>query len=117
MTDIRKCPHCSLAFATEERLIDHVQLHYGDVQNKEDHAKAVEVPIASQLRKEVTDNTTIPFGKYQGMALKDVPKDYLYFLFNEHWFQAKFPDLYDYCEQALEDYDSEPDYVDEFEND
>ena len=41
----------------------------------------------------------IPFGKYKGEALEDIPCTYLDWLVGEEWFEEKFPDLFeDVCE-------------------
>ena len=37
----------------------------------------------------------IPFGKYRGEEIEDIPSSYLRFLLNEEWFEERFEDLYD----------------------
>lgn len=41
-------------------------------------------------------NIKIPFGKYQGKDLDDVPADYLIWCLEQSWFEAKYPELNDY---------------------
>jgi len=40
----------------------------------------------------------MPFGKYQGMRLSEVPKSYLEWLVLQEWCKPKFPKLF---EQAV----------------
>lgn len=38
----------------------------------------------------------IPFGKYKGLDLDDVPADYLLWLGEQDWLEDKFPEVADY---------------------
>jgi hypothetical protein len=69
----------------------------------------------------VLDETdSIPFGKYAGTPLGEVPAGYLLWLFEQPWLQTSWPDLYEYIEdnqdsiaqdaddqRQLEEYDKE----------
>ena len=49
------------------------------------------------------DNSLMPFGDHAGKKLKDVPDDYLIFLYDEEsgWIEREHPGLYDYIEENL----------------
>ena len=49
----------------------------------------------------MTDNDLMPFGKYQGIPLKDVPDDYLLWLYNQD-IHPKYSDLEDYLEENID---------------
>ena len=36
----------------------------------------------------------IPFGKYRGEDIEDIPSDYLKFLLGQEWFEERFEDVY-----------------------
>jgi uncharacterized protein (DUF3820 family) len=43
----------------------------------------------------------IPFGKYKGKTIEDIPSDYLDYLLSEEWFETKFKDLYEEVKQEM----------------
>lgn len=53
------------------------------------------------------DETIMWFGQHKGKKLRDLDDAYLYWLYETPWLRSKFPDLYDYCVERLEDYDPE----------
>jgi len=40
----------------------------------------------------------MPFGKYQGKEIEDIPSDYLRWLMDQDWFGEKFEDLFEEVE-------------------
>ena len=49
----------------------------------------------------MTDDDLMPFGKHQGIPLKDVPDDYLLWLYNQD-IHPKYSDLEDYLEENID---------------
>lgn len=43
-------------------------------------------------------NSILPFGKYKGEKLGDIPAWYLIWLYDEDWFANKYSDIYMYIE-------------------
>jgi uncharacterized protein (DUF3820 family) len=62
------------------------------------------------------DGSPMPFGNFRGDPMESVPKAYLYYFFTERskWLASAYPNVFNYCEEALEDYDPDND-PDEFE--
>lgn len=56
---------------------------------------------------EVTDDTPMPFGKHKGVKLKDVPDNYLYWVYCECKIDKHFHAYLDY---RLEGYDDSEQY-------
>ena len=56
---------------------------------------------------EYTDDTIMPFGKYgrtplkAGLPLKEVPADYLLWLYKQSWVKISWAGLYKYIEKNL----------------
>lgn len=73
-----------------------------------------DIPTLKDLEKlkTVSDDTVMTFGKWKGTKLKRVPNSYLYWLFNETQLRKDHPELYDYCEERLEEYDPVMDQFD-----
>ncbi len=44
----------------------------------------------------MNDKSPMPFGKYKGDPLEDVPDDYLLWLLRQTWVATKYPDLWKY---------------------
>jgi hypothetical protein len=67
-------------------------------------ADEVELPRAKDLEPEITDESFMRFGKHKGKKLKDVPDQYLWWLYSETDLHKTDGPLYDYCEDRLEGY-------------
>ena len=44
----------------------------------------------------ITDQDTIPFGKFKGRYLRDLPDWYLVWLYGQEWCKKDYPGLFDY---------------------
>jgi len=54
------------------------------------------------MRKRLDPGTRIPFGKYSGWAIDEIPKSYLRWLAGQDWFEEKYPDLLEAVEAEIE---------------
>lgn len=50
----------------------------------------------------MTDKSEMPFGKYKGVALADVPDSYFIWLWEQDSFQEKKGELYDYIKENID---------------
>jgi uncharacterized protein (DUF3820 family) len=48
------------------------------------------------------DDTVMPFGEHQGKCLREIPDDYLFWLWDQIWLKSKFPGLYLYVKAFVE---------------
>ena len=48
------------------------------------------------------DATIMPFGTHIGKKLRDVPDDYLFWLWDQNWLERKYPGLYLYVKAFAE---------------
>lgn len=46
-------------------------------------------------RQKITDKTPMPWGKFKGTPIEDVPAEYLLWLFKQEWIK-EWPDVHDY---------------------
>ena len=52
-------------------------------------------------RKELTDDDYMPWGKYKGTRLGEVPDEYFVWFLKQDWCD-KWPDLVEYANQCVE---------------
>lgn len=51
----------------------------------------------------ITDDTLMPFGKYRGQRLGDIPDDYFEWLYDQTWFtQQSHGELWEYARRLVE---------------
>jgi uncharacterized protein (DUF3820 family) len=48
----------------------------------------------------VTDETPMPFGKWKGTPMKNVPSEYLDWLVGQSWMPGKYSQIVDYVERS-----------------
>ena len=46
-----------------------------------------------RLKPMVTETNSLPFGRYEGIDISDVPDSYLIYLLESDWFDKKYPHL------------------------
>ena len=64
----------------------------------------------------LTDESPMPFGKYKGEKLGEVPSSYLLWFFEQKW-ASDWPELYDYVEEHYETLEEDAVYEQELRND
>lgn len=50
----------------------------------------------------LSSDIIMPFGKYQGQQLMNIPRDYLEWLLEQSWFEEKYKKYKKYVEHQLE---------------
>lgn len=50
-----------------------------------------------------SDESKMPFGKYEGMRLGDVPLEYITWLYDQEWVRQQHTELFEYCLGRMED--------------
>jgi len=58
-----------------------------------------ELPNSGQKVSGWEDTTPIPFGKYRGKQLQEVPADYLFFIYDYSWVKDNYPALIVYIDK------------------
>ena len=49
----------------------------------------------------LNDESPMPYGKFAGRPMKDVPSDYLDWCLGQDWFARKYPEVADYVARNL----------------
>jgi len=55
----------------------------------------------AEAKEPLNDYSDMPFGKYKGTQLADVPSNYLAFLHECSWVETDYPELFAYIEERL----------------
>ena len=55
----------------------------------------------AKAERQLHDDSPMPFGKHKDRKLADVPAGYFLWLWEQEWFQYKFPDLHTYVKQNM----------------
>jgi len=64
----------------------------------------------TNIDKVKKDKLIMPFGKYDGEYIEDVPIEYLKFLSETGWFEDKYPRLFRKAEELIEEYENAQDH-------
>lgn len=57
---------------------------------------------AAERNDKISGKIEITFGKHRGRRVRNVPADYLLWIYDQRWFQDKFPVLHKYIDQERE---------------
>lgn len=70
-------------------------------QIKKAHQESERLANSPRENRNYKDSTKMPFGKHQGLKMKEVPSDYLIWMSEQPWLKESWPKLYKYVQKHL----------------